>query len=71
MSNNGVQTQIIEALNFRHATKVFDSGRKISEIDFATILETGRLSPSSFGMEPWQLLVIQIPEKRNLYREFT
>jgi len=41
MSNNGVQAQIIEAFNFRHATKVFDPGRKISESDFDTILETG------------------------------
>ena len=71
MSNDDVQAQIMEAYQFRHATKVFDPERKISENEFNTILETARLSPSSFGMEPWQLLVIQTPEKRELFREFT
>ena len=71
MSHSDVQSQILEAFNFRHATKVFDPERKISESTFNTLLETARLSPSSFGMEPWQLLVVQNPEKRELLREFT
>jgi len=71
MPNTAVQEQIIEAFNFRHATKVFDPQRRISDGEFQTILETARLSPSSFGMEPWQLLVIQSPEKRELFHEFT
>lgn len=71
MSIDEIQKQIMEAYNFRHATKVFDADRKISGSEFNTILETARLSPSSFGMEPWQLLVIQSPEKRELFREFT
>lgn len=50
---------ILEAFNFRHACKTFDPGRKISEEDFRFILETGRLSPSSFGYEPWRFVVIQ------------
>ncbi|SDZ83296.1 hypothetical protein SAMN05660420_00530 [Desulfuromusa kysingii] len=69
-SQHNVQRQIIEAFNFRHATKVFDPHRKIDAGEFNTILETARLSPSSFGMEPWQLLIIQTPEKRELFREF-
>ncbi|MRJ01949.1 MAG: NAD(P)H-dependent oxidoreductase [Epsilonproteobacteria bacterium] len=50
-----------EALSFRHACKEFD-GRKIGEEDLISILEAGRLSPSSFGMEPWRFLVIEDPE---------
>ena len=65
------QSQILAAHNFRHATKVFNPERKISESEFNTILETARLSPSSYGMEPWQLLIIQNPEKRALFRDFT
>jgi nitroreductase len=41
--------QILSAYEFRHATKEFDSHKKISDSDFDFILETGRLSPSSFG----------------------
>ena len=51
--------ELIAAFNFRHACKTFDPARKIPEEDFRTILETGRLSPSSFGFEPWHFLVIQ------------
>lgn len=44
--------EILEAYTFRHACREFDPQRKISDEDFAFILETGRLSPSSFGLEP-------------------
>ena len=50
---------ILKAYHFRHACKVFDAAKKISDRDFATILETGRLSPSSFGFEPWKFLIVQ------------
>ncbi len=48
----------IEALKFRHACKLFDKNRKIKDEDIKYILESGRLSPSSFGMEGWKFLVI-------------
>lgn len=53
------QQAILDAFNFRHACKTFDPERAISDADFRFILETGRLSPSSFGLEPWRFLVIQ------------
>lgn len=56
--------EILDALHFRHATKVYDEKRKISEEDFNFILEAGRLSPSSLGSEPWRFLVVQNPEIR-------
>jgi len=50
---------IIDAYSFRHACKVFDDTKKINDDDFATILQLARLSPSSFGFEPWKFLVVQ------------
>lgn len=47
-----------EAMDFRHACKVFDETKKISDEDMRYILEAGRKSPSSFGMEAWKFLVI-------------
>lgn len=47
-----------EALDFRHACKLFDENKKISNEDIHYILEAGRKSPSSFGMEGWKFLVI-------------
>lgn len=47
-----------QALDFRHACKLFDETKKISDEDIRYILEAGRKSPSSFGMEGWKFLVI-------------
>ncbi len=70
VQTTGIQDQILEAFNFRHACKVFDAERKIPEDQFATILEAARLSPTSFGHEPFKILMIQTQEKRELFREF-
>lgn len=51
--------EILKAHRFRHACRVFDTTKKISDEDFHFILETGRLSPSSVGLEPWKFVVIQ------------
>ncbi len=47
-----------EALDFRHACKVFDENKKISDEEMNFILDAGRKSPSSFGMELWKFLII-------------
>jgi len=57
--NNGATLKTFEeSLNFRHACKIFDENKKISAEDMKYILEAGRKSPSSFGMEAWKFLVI-------------
>ncbi len=48
----------LEAMNYRHACKLFD-GEKIPAEDLEFILEAGRLSPSSFGIEQWKFVVVQ------------
>ena len=52
----------LEAMHFAHACKVFDPAREIAKRDFDEILEAGRLSPSSFGLEHTKLLVVQSQE---------
>ena len=52
--------QVLEAMRFRHACKEFDAQRKISQEDFNVICEAARLSPSSFGLEPWKFLLIEM-----------
>jgi len=43
---------IIDALNWRYATKKFDPNKKVSKDDMDTLIESLRLSPSSFGLQP-------------------
>lgn len=51
--------EILKAYEFRFACKNFDTAKQIPDNDFKFILETGRLSPSSFGLEPWKFVVVQ------------
>ena len=60
-----IKQQVLEAFSFRHATKVYDETKTISDEDFNYILEAGRLSPSSLGSEPWKFLVVQNPAMRD------
>jgi nitroreductase len=53
-----MKNEFMKAMDFRHACKVFDEAKRISDEDIRFILEAGRKSPSSFGMEAWKFLVI-------------
>jgi nitroreductase/dihydropteridine reductase len=50
---------IIEDLNWRYAVDQFDPKQKVSDDDLNTILEAFRLAPSSYGLQPLKLLVIE------------
>ena len=56
---------MIEDLNWRYATKKFDTIKKIPKQEFEELLETLRLSPSSYGLQPWKFVVVQDPVLRN------
>ncbi|REE25908.1 hypothetical protein DFQ09_102499 [Winogradskyella pacifica] len=65
---NITKEDILNAFNFRHATKEFDATKKVSDEDMKFILETAHLSPSSFGFEPWHFIVVQDKELRELLK---
>jgi len=52
-------SKIIEDLNWRYAVDQFDPDKKIAEADLNIILEAFRLVPSSYGLQPLKLLVIE------------
>lgn len=56
--------QVLERLQWRYATKKFDPDQKISEADWKTLEQSLVLSPSSFGLQPWQFFVIRNSEIR-------
>ena len=59
-----MQKKVIDALKSRYSVNVFDTEKKVSADDLETILESGRLAPSSFGFEPWKFIVVENPETR-------
>ncbi len=62
--------EFLEIMDFRHACKLFDETKKISDEDMHYILEVARKSPSSFGMEAWKFLVITNDELRKKLKPF-
>lgn len=59
---------ILNALNWRYGVKKFDTTKNVSDELMATILEAGRLAPSSVGIEPWKFIVVKNPELRTKIR---
>lgn len=49
---------ILQQLRWRYATKLFDSSRKITDADWATLEEALVLTPSSYGLQPWKFVVV-------------
>lgn len=43
----------------RFTCKRYDPSRDVTDEDMHTICEAARLSPSSFGLEPWKFLVVK------------
>jgi nitroreductase len=57
-------SEFLKAMAFRHACKAFDTEKQIPQEQFESMLEVVRTSPSSFGMEPWRLIVVRNPNLR-------
>tara|TARA_B100001142_G_C14031512_1_gene538300 strand:- start:4 stop:636 length:633 start_codon:yes stop_codon:yes gene_type:complete len=56
---------IIESLNWRYATKKFDSNRKLSKNQVNTLKNAFNLTASSYGLQPIKLIVISNKEIKN------
>ena len=54
----------IENQNWRYATKKFDATKKITTEDLNTLKEAIRLSSSSYGLQPYKVIIVENPELR-------
>jgi nitroreductase len=55
--------QFLASLEWRYATKAFDT-RKLPEATWAALEESLRLTPSSYGLQPWKFIVVNDPALR-------
>jgi len=53
---------LLNNLNWRYATKQYDASKKISENDLQTLKEAVRLSASSYGLQPYKVVIVENPE---------
>jgi nitroreductase len=62
-------TTLLDALKWRYATKKFDPARHIPGETWETLEHSLSLTPSSFGLQPWQFIVVENPEIRAALRK--
>lgn len=60
---------LIQQLKWRYATKGYDTSKKLSAEQVATLKEVLQLSPSSFGLQPYKFVHVKNPELRAKLRE--
>lgn len=58
-------------LEWRYATKIFDPQKTVSDENIKLLFETLRMSPSSFGLQPYKILVIKDIDVRKKLKEYT
>lgn len=59
----------IENLNWRYATKKFDTSKKLSTEHLELLKEAIQLSASSYGLQPYKFFIIEDPATRKKLRE--
>ncbi|AMR30869.1 NAD(P)H-dependent oxidoreductase [Mucilaginibacter sp. PAMC 26640] len=59
---------IIDQLHWRYATKKFDSTKKIAADKLNTLLDAVQLSPSSYGLQTYKILVVEDADIRQQLR---
>jgi len=56
--------QVIEQMQWRYATKQFDTEKKISDSDWAALEQSLVLTASSYGLQPWKFFIVTDPAIR-------
>lgn len=50
---------ILRSLRWRYAVKRFDPAKPLAAVDLDNLLEAARLSPSSLGLQPYKIVVVE------------
>ncbi|MNJ84879.1 Major NAD(P)H-flavin oxidoreductase [compost metagenome] len=53
---------LLENLQWRHAVKAYDPTKKVSKEDIGKIVEAARLAPTSSGLQPFRVIVVENQE---------
>lgn len=58
----------IQNLDWRYATKQFDTNKKVSDADLETILTAMHKAPSSLGIQPYKMVVVSNQEIQDKFQ---
>jgi len=60
---------VIQAMKERRSINFFETGKEISEDKLMELLEIANLSPSSFNLQPWKVVVVKDMERKKVLRQ--
>lgn len=60
--------ETIQTIKERRSINFFEPGRKLSDELIIEILEIANLSPSSFNLQPWKVIVVRDQERKKALR---
>lgn len=61
--------ELLDKLKWRYATKAMDPTRKVPREKLDRIIEAARLAPTSSGLQPYEILIVNNPALRSQIRE--
>jgi nitroreductase / dihydropteridine reductase len=59
-----IKMSLMADLNWRHAVKAYDPTKKVSKEALDQIVEAARLAPTSSGLQPFRIIVVENQELR-------
>ena len=60
---------VIQAIKERRSINFFETGKEISDDKLKELLEIANLSPSSFNLQPWRVIVVREPQRKKILRK--
>ena len=62
---------ILNSLEWRYATKKFDASKKLSKQQIEILKKAFSLTPTSFGLQPLKLIIIQNKELQEKFVKYS
>ncbi len=60
--------EVIQAIKERRSINFFETGKEISDGKLKELLEIANLSPSSFNLQPWRVIVVGETKRKKVLR---
>ena len=60
---------VIQVIKERRSINFFETGKEIPDDKLKELLEIANLSPSSFNLQPWKVVVVKEPEKKKILKQ--
>ena len=62
-------TSFLSQLQWRYATKIFDTDKKVSQENIETILKAIQATPTSLGLQPYKIYIVTDQKLKDTLQE--